>query len=258
MFERINQYRTEKELPLIKLSRALSYVARLHVQDLSNNHPDTSICNLHSWSNKGSWTACCYQAYIPKQECMHHKPRELTNYTARGYELAFWDMIKAVPDSAIIVWQHTRESNDMLLSRNKWSDKTWRAIGIGIEGQYAVAWFGQRTDLEPIPEICGNLKPKIILSDKPSIKKAKQKTDDLLILSDKTNRYYLIFGSYDREKDALKEVKKYIRKGFENARVIVSRDKFRVTLSNHPSLDEAKIAKAKLEKKYEEVWIVKF
>ncbi len=70
---------------------SMTHVAHLHVADLNQHQPDTSICNLHSWSDKGEWTSCCYQAYVPNQNCMWNKPKELTPYKYRGYELAYFD-----------------------------------------------------------------------------------------------------------------------------------------------------------------------
>ena len=55
----INQYRRDRGLPEIPVSPSLTRVAELHVADLAA-HPRDRGCNLHSWSEHGAWSACCY------------------------------------------------------------------------------------------------------------------------------------------------------------------------------------------------------
>ncbi len=81
----INNIRLSQGKKALQLSVSLSFVARAHVADLLNNHPDTSICNLSSWSDKGPWKACCYNPYVVNHNGMWEKPKELTNYPYRGY-----------------------------------------------------------------------------------------------------------------------------------------------------------------------------
>ena len=87
LYEMINAHRVLNGLIEIPLSASLSYVARTHVIDLYTNHPDTSICNLNSWSDKGSWTPCCHNKYVPQEECIRDKPKEFTGYSGEVYEL---------------------------------------------------------------------------------------------------------------------------------------------------------------------------
>ena len=64
------------------------YVAEAHVQDLSYNQPVGGQCNMHSWSDRGSWSGCCYTDDHAASQCMWDKPRELTRYPGNGFEIA--------------------------------------------------------------------------------------------------------------------------------------------------------------------------
>lgn len=88
LFDKINTLLNEYGEKSLSLSASLSLVAKTHVDDLMKNRPDTSICNLSSWSDKGNWTSCCHNPYVPQQDCMWDKPKEITPYPYRGYELA--------------------------------------------------------------------------------------------------------------------------------------------------------------------------
>lgn len=250
LYELINAVRSEHGLPLIKLSKSLSFVASKHVLDLNLNHPDTSICNLHSWSDKGNWTACCYQPYVYDQKCMWNKPDELTDYRANGYELAYWDESVIIPDSLIGVWENIPEAMNIILGKGQWSDKKWYALGVGIMNNYVSVWFGARTDQEPIPQICGTNKLRLKTSLKSNLKN--------LIIRKKTDRFFLIYGSYNRIYEAEIKAKAYIIEGFKDAKVVISGNKIRIALSHHLNLDEAKKAKSNLPDKYQEAWIIKY
>ena len=139
LYQLINTLRKVNDMPTIDLSASLSYVAHLHVADLNQNHPDTSICNLHSWSDKGDWTACCYQAYVPKQECMWNKPKELTSYNGNGFEIAFGTSgytVNAV--GALEAWKKSSGHNAVIINEGVWKTMNWQAVGIGI--YHRVMW----------------------------------------------------------------------------------------------------------------------
>ncbi len=119
----INTYRKQNRLPEISLSASLSFVAKTHIADLQRNQPDTSICSTASWSDQGLWTPCCYQAYVLKNECMWDKPKELTPYTFRGYELSYFDEGIIAVDKLWELWISTEEVTEMLLTKGKHADK---------------------------------------------------------------------------------------------------------------------------------------
>ena len=146
LFDKINLLRTDYGKLEIELSKSLSYVAAVHVNDLQNNRPDTSVCNLSSWSDKGEWTACCYNGYVPKPDCMWDKPKELTPYTYRGYELAGYFEDGFTVDSVIQLWAETKAALDMILTEDTYKPKKWVTMGVAMNKEYVSIWFGQRSD----------------------------------------------------------------------------------------------------------------
>jgi uncharacterized protein YkwD len=150
LYNLIMKYRAGLNLPNIPLSASLSYVAREHVIDLDENNPVTTTCNMHSWSDKGSWSACCYTDDHLQASCMWDKPRELTEYTGDGFEIAYFHSSGATPTAAINGWKSSPGHNQVMINAGPWSQK-WKAIGIGIKGRYAVVWFGHEEDLVGTP-----------------------------------------------------------------------------------------------------------
>lgn len=88
LIDLVNAYRGEHGLPAIPASSSLCTVGQTHVEDLKTNAPHTQPggCNLHSWSDAGTWTPCCYTPDHAQAQCMWNKPRELTVYPGNGYE----------------------------------------------------------------------------------------------------------------------------------------------------------------------------
>jgi uncharacterized protein YkwD len=145
LYELIMEYRAAYNLPVIPLSPSLSYVAKLHVRDL-NKHPPKGNCNLHSWSDDGPWTACCYTSNHAKAECMWYKPKELTAYSGAGFEISMYYSLQVTAEMALSSWKKSAGHNRVIINKGKWSSTTWRAIGIGIYVNYAVVWFGEESD----------------------------------------------------------------------------------------------------------------
>ncbi|WP_298516628.1 CAP domain-containing protein [uncultured Kordia sp.] len=149
LYDLIMEYRKEKNLPSIPLSKSLTFVAQTHVKDLHNNTPNNfSTCNMHSWSDKGDWTPCCYTRDHKKAACMWYKPRELTSYQGHGFEIAHGStdkkyMVKA--ERALQGWKKSKSHNKVVINEGIWKDP-WKAIGIGIYKNYAVVWFGKIPD----------------------------------------------------------------------------------------------------------------
>ncbi len=160
LYKMINDYRRRYDLPSIPLSKSLCFVASSHVKDLFLNHPDQEPCNFHSWSDKGSWKPFCYPRDEKKNNSVWDKPRELTNYKGKGFEIVYWENSEAVIDSIIAFWKSIDYFNSFLMNTGKWQGKKWNAIGIGIYENYAVAWFGELPDSDGTPWICGTERPK--------------------------------------------------------------------------------------------------
>lgn len=143
----VNQYRGENGLPAIAASPSLCMVGDAHVVDLNDNAPDApASCNMHSWSDQGSWSACCYTSDHMQAQCMWDKPRELTAYTGNGYENAAGGGGTISPTQALNLWKGSPGHNDVILNRGIWADQNWQALGAGIQNGYAVLWFGSSVD----------------------------------------------------------------------------------------------------------------
>lgn len=145
LYQLIMEYRKELGLAEIPLSASLTFVAQTHVKDLEENNPKTATCNLHSWSDQGDWTACCYTSDHAQASCMWNKPRELSSYPGNGYELGYATSAQASPLAALNAWKNSSGHNAVLTNAGSWS-ATWKAIGIGIKGGHAVVWLGREDD----------------------------------------------------------------------------------------------------------------
>jgi uncharacterized protein YkwD len=145
LYDLIMEYRAFYKLPVIPLSPSLSYVAKVHVRDL-NAHPPKGSCNMHSWSDDGPWTPCCYTSDHARATCMWYKPRELTSYAGYGYEISMYYSLEVTAEMALATWKTSTGHNNVIINKGKWHDDTWSAIGIGIYKNYAVVWFGKESD----------------------------------------------------------------------------------------------------------------
>ncbi len=152
LYKLVNQYRHERGLDPVPLSGSLTYVAQLHVKDLAEHHPYGRHCNLHSWSDYGPWSPCCYTEDHKHAECMWEKPSELTNYRAFGYEIAYWTDEELSPLlfalKALNGWKRSPEHNVVILNGGMWKYHSWKAMGVGIYKGYAAVWFGEEPDGE--------------------------------------------------------------------------------------------------------------
>ena len=156
LFKLITEYRKSKGLKEIPFSKSLTFDAQTHVRDLENNSPAQGNCNMHSWSDKGNWTPCCYTSDHAKASCMWDKPKELTNYNGNGFEISsggFGDYI-ITADGALKSWKGSSGHNSVIINSGIWKNSPWQAIGIGIYGSYAVVWFGKIKDQEGPPFLC--------------------------------------------------------------------------------------------------------
>ncbi|MDW8331340.1 MAG: CAP domain-containing protein [Cyclobacteriaceae bacterium] len=148
LYRLLNDYRKSLQLPVIPLSRNLSVVAQIHVRDLAENNPVTGPCNLHSWSSKGKWKPCCYTSDHKEAQCMWDKPRELSRYAGDGYEISYYHSDKVRAEEALETWKKSEGHHQVIINRGIWKQVTWRAVGVGIYGNYGVIWFGKEPDEE--------------------------------------------------------------------------------------------------------------
>ncbi len=148
LYNIIMEYRKEKGLPHIPLSKSLTFVAQTHVKDLQTSGLENSTCNMHSWSSNGRWTSCCYTRDHANASCMWNKPRELTIYKGNGYEIAYGSYgASASAEGALKGWKGSSGHNNVIINQGIWYDQ-WNAIGIGLFKGFAVVWFGKETDNE--------------------------------------------------------------------------------------------------------------
>jgi hypothetical protein len=142
--ELINDYRASLELPRIPISPALTKVAQAHAHDLNVNKPVQPGCNMHSWSKNGSWSACCYDSSREAARCMWRKPKEIAGYRGNGYEIAA-NASGITPEQALSLWQNSSAHHVVMINKEQWT-KPWGALGVSVEGDFAVAWFGEQAD----------------------------------------------------------------------------------------------------------------
>lgn len=253
LYELINAHRIINGLDAVPLSASLSFVARTHVIDLYTNHPDTSICNLNSWSDKGDWTACCHNKYVPMEECIRNKPKELTAYTGEGYELTYAEIMDTHPDTVFRFWKKIDEAAQFLLNEAQWADKTWRAMGVGIYKNYAVLWMGQKRDALPSPETCS------LIKEKAERKVRAETTGDFEVLNSATGRFYLVIASFQSLEDARREAKRQLSVGGSDLKILKNaQGQYRVSICDYPNLDAAKQGKVKFTESFKEVWILEY
>lgn len=143
----VNEYRAENGLAAIAASPSLCLVGDTHANDIVDNSPDVGACNLHSWSDQGSWGACCYTPDHAEAQCMWDKPRELTTYTGNGYENSASTGGTMTPAQALSQWKSSPGHNAVILNQAPtWNGITWRALGAGFKNGHANLWFGSVVD----------------------------------------------------------------------------------------------------------------
>jgi hypothetical protein len=76
---------------------------------------------------------------------MWDKPKELTSYNFPGYEIASYSSVLMTAEMALDIWKKSKPHNDVITNKDIWKEQ-WKAIGIGIQGSYAVVWFGNSFD----------------------------------------------------------------------------------------------------------------
>ena len=161
LLKSVNEYRVINKLPMIKNSRSLNKVARVHAIDLVENRPESGVdsrgldCNMHSWSRRGFWSPVCYTSDHYYLLGMLKKPGEITRqvYSDVAYENVYWSSLPEVfPYRAIDAWQKSHAHNALILELGKWQGSRWTALGVGIYKNVATIWFGSMPDpLGPLP-----------------------------------------------------------------------------------------------------------
>ncbi len=158
LYDLIMAYRRQKGLKAIPLSASLMKVAQAHAKDLSEQAPYKKPgCNFHSWSDQGTWNACCYDAKHSKPQCMWNKPREIAQFNADGFEIAYGsESSDFVVDAekALTSWKGSTGHNMVMVNKGIWKEYAWKSIGIGIYKNFACVWFAKESDEFTVTTIC--------------------------------------------------------------------------------------------------------
>jgi hypothetical protein len=264
LYNMINEYRKSHNLAPIPFSKSLSFVAKSHARDLFFNRPDQGKCNVHSWSDKGAWKPFCYPLDEKKNNSVWDKPKEITPYNSKGYEIVYWENNTVNIDSILPFWKSIEYFNSFLVSNGKWEGKSWLAIGVGIYENYASVWFGEIADPEGEPWICGmepQKKPVIIkpetdstkLTLKPVVKQLKTVIRDTIQISPGT--YYIIVSSQQPREKSRQFSTQLISKGYKDAKVLIKENKVRVSIMEFREKQAADSALREIKKLYKDAWI---
>lgn len=248
LYNLINNYRQQNNLPIVPLSRSLSYVARVHVMDLAINRPDFGGCYLHSWSDKGKWKACCYAKDDNRANCMGQKPKELTNYVFKAFEVVYSSDEQANAVEAFELWKEIGLTNDYFLNTGKWK-REWKAVGVGIYKNYACVWFGEGIDDTP-PIIECSADTAVSIQDTVVVKKEVPEP----IAS---GQYHIIIGSWSSIDKAEQEVNTLKKNGYPNAKYILNMPNYRISIVSLPDEASANKALLKYKPKFPGAWILK-
>lgn len=252
LYRLINEYRLVFDLEIIPLSKSLSYVAHAHLRDLHENRPDLYSCNLHSWSDKGPWSPCCYAKDPNRTNCMWNKPRELTSYMGNGQEIILWENIPATPRGAFDQWRNFELTNNMILSQGRWQENNWKAIGIAIYEGYASVWFGEVADLETSLLVCDDLTE--LSADWLILENMIEETEPEP--SEPVPVYYLIVSSFKDRSQAEAEVSRLQKGGYTEAKMVEKDNNFRVSVYDYTELTEAQNMRRQLSNVFKGIWIM--
>lgn len=157
LYNLMMEYRKAQGLAPIRLSAKLSMVAQTHARDLSENYTfdPKNKCNPHTWSKKGTWSACCYTNDHKQAKCMWDKPGEIAGYVSPGYEIAYYSSAGASAAEGLEGWKKSPSHNPLILNEGTWKQVTWKGMGVGIYKHYGVVWFGELEDKSELTN-CNN------------------------------------------------------------------------------------------------------
>lgn len=254
LYNLISEYRRINNLPAIPFSRSLSYLARLHATDLSANRPDFGGCNPHSWSARGAWKPFCYARDPNRVQLMNEKPKEITGYKGKGWEMVYSSGEEARAAEAFDLWISLDVTKDYLLNTGKWL-KPWKAIGIGFFGDYACVWFGDTDDVEKGYGLCGAEPAEGSAGSVPGTEETTKQAPagD----TNGSNKFLIITGSLNSQEKADQEAERLRKAGYPQARVVASANVFRISLMEFKTEPEAQTALNNLRNKFNGAWILK-
>ncbi|AFM05178.1 cell division protein [Bernardetia litoralis DSM 6794] len=276
LYALIDTYRSESEAHTIQVSKKLTFVAKLHARDLYHNRIDKDSCSMQSWSDKGFWSACCFsERDNSKQSCMWDKPKEITGYAGKAYEVIYNG--GSEPKRIMELWKGSSFYSDILKNSGRYADKDWAAVGIGQYKNVTVVWFGEVEDEENEVQKCSGAEPEYDLKTGTTTSSetiADNGNDNgvttLTGNEDNTDadagnsntglesgKFYLIYGSYSTQEYADAAVRQ-LSGQFPQARVITTSDsdRYRIALYEYSSKEEARNAQNNLDYTYVGAWVL--
>jgi hypothetical protein len=282
--EAINKYRTKNKLGELQLSPSLSFVAKTHLNDIRLNSKDEQGCNLNSWSDKGNWKPCCFNAKLKSMDLMTSKPSEITDFRGKGFEIVIAAKKGISTKDLVGLWFNAQTTQDFLMNAGKWSNHSWQSIGVSIYKNFASIWASEMPDrITDIPTGKGaNIKTtRAEMDTRPIVKTVVAQENEQPIIAatpidtkvhttevvaetetsanlDKGTSYFLIHSSYTSLENAMKAFESLKNDGFKNLVMIDARGKYRVALGIYTTEEAAKAALRKFAPKYDQLIIYIF
>lgn len=146
----VNDYRVQNGKSALPATRWLVTTGQWHVWDRIANNAVGGVCNPHSWSaaRPDLWEAVCYTADHLQAQQMWKKPFQISQhvYTGNGFENSADSGVPMTATQALLQWQGSPAHRDVILNQGSWAGITFRGMGVGIVGNYAVLWFGDGID----------------------------------------------------------------------------------------------------------------
>lgn len=272
LYMEINKYRESRGLNKINLSLSLCYTAYLHAFDLYHNWESGTNCNMHSWSGQVGGPAFCYPTDQDdrRKKNVWNKAREITAFPALAYELVYQDdLLKTDVLIALDMWGSTVAGRDYLLNEDKWKDKEWQSIGVAVYNNYVSVFLSNAKDPKGSPTLCKDINDKIVdmplnsssvsnITPKQSPPSAKsESTNKLSIGVQEEGVYYIVGTSTDDIKYAERMYNSFVREGYNDAKIIKSGNKYRVSMAECKTQEEANKARLRCSKTVKDCWILK-
>jgi hypothetical protein len=259
----------------LQLSPSLSYVAKTHLNDIRLHSKDQHGCNLNSWSNKGNWTACCFNGKQKDLELMTTKPNEIAGFRGKGYEIVIMAKKGASAKNLTDLWLDATMTQEFILNAGQGSSRNWQSMGISIYHGFASIWLSEMPDRiteiplakDPAVKIAKAVTPVPVvvttLPEKRVLPKSEPKLDLTVYNVNPSNpnkgtSYFLVQSSYTSLQDAMKQFESLKTEGFKNLVMIDARGKYRVALGIYTTEADAKIAMRKNYPRFDKLTIYLF
>lgn len=289
----VNKYRAENNLPELKLSASLSYVADVHAKDLFINKPHEGCGSLNSWSNKGRWNKLCYNKSKTAFKDMKNKPSELTQYKGQSIELVYYSSENYTATEVLNAWKQNPQCNNLILNKQPFAATKWLVIGAGYFEGYLCVWFGPLEDKLSDVAKC---EEQLILEDviEETVVEVIELNDDIEddfedqyqqievethldnvehqlekeevqqieeVIIETQEKWHVIVAVVSGDTSAENAVNDMINLGYKNSSAILIDDgtsRYRISAGSFVDKEEAEIIKTELEKKgYKGTWLLK-